>query len=241
MTYYKTYLRKTSVNVGQLFPLALLAFLHFLSPAAHAGVALGATRVIYPEKKNQIQLVISSNDEKGNYLIQSWIENNEAQKDSQFIVTPPLFAMKGKKDSTIRVIEVDTTKLPHDRESLLWLNVKAIPGINKEKINDNMLQIAITSRIKMYYRPSGLKIAPEMAPGNLEFVRIGKSLKITNPTPYYQAVTELTSGSLSLGHTLVSPFGESKVDYPENAGKEISWRTINDYGALSPMIKMSIK
>ena len=31
------------------------------------------------------------------YLIQSWIENAGDQKDTQFVITPPLFSMQGKK------------------------------------------------------------------------------------------------------------------------------------------------
>ncbi|WP_148720901.1 fimbria/pilus periplasmic chaperone, partial [Klebsiella oxytoca] len=39
---------------------------------AEAGVALGATRVIYPAGQKQVQLAVTNNDEKSTYLIQSW-------------------------------------------------------------------------------------------------------------------------------------------------------------------------
>ncbi|SQK77442.1 Chaperone protein fimC precursor [Tatumella ptyseos] len=42
---------------------------------AEAGVALGATRVVYPSNQKQVSLGISNNDDKSTYLIQSWIEN----------------------------------------------------------------------------------------------------------------------------------------------------------------------
>lgn len=64
---------------------------------AEAGVALGATRVIYPAGQKQVQLAVTNNDENSTYLIQSWVENADGVKDGRFIVTPPLFAMKGKK------------------------------------------------------------------------------------------------------------------------------------------------
>lgn len=64
---------------------------------AEAGVALGATRVIYPAGQKQVQLAVTNNDEKSTYLIQSWVENADGAKDGRFVITPPLFAMQGKK------------------------------------------------------------------------------------------------------------------------------------------------
>ncbi len=37
---------------------------------AEAGVALGATRVIYPAGQKQVQLAVTNNDENSTYLIQ---------------------------------------------------------------------------------------------------------------------------------------------------------------------------
>ncbi|MCV5426089.1 type 1 fimbria chaperone FimC, partial [Escherichia coli] len=72
---------------------------------AEAGVALGATRVIYPAGQKQVQLAVTNNDENSTYLIQSWVENADGVKDGRFIVTPPLFAMKGKKENTLRILD----------------------------------------------------------------------------------------------------------------------------------------
>ena len=68
-------------------------------------MALGATRVIYPEGQKQVQLAVTSNDEKSTYLIQSWVENANGDKDSRFVITPPLFAIKGKKETTLRILD----------------------------------------------------------------------------------------------------------------------------------------
>lgn len=46
-----------------------------MASQAEAGVALGATRVVYPSDQKQVTLGISNNDNKSTYLIQSWIEN----------------------------------------------------------------------------------------------------------------------------------------------------------------------
>ncbi|EAU0091033.1 molecular chaperone FimC, partial [Salmonella enterica] len=120
------------------------------STFSHAGVALGATRVIYPEGQKQVQLGVTNNDDKSTYLIQSWIENANGIKDGVFFITPPLYSMKGKKENTLRIIDATNNKLPSDRESLFWINVKAIPSMDKSKLNENTLQLAIISRIKLY-------------------------------------------------------------------------------------------
>ncbi|EFG9883973.1 fimbria/pilus periplasmic chaperone [Escherichia coli] len=63
------------------------------STVANAAVALGATRVIYPANQKQVLLPVTNNDPASVYLIQSWIENAGDQKDTQFVITPPLFSM----------------------------------------------------------------------------------------------------------------------------------------------------
>ncbi len=55
-----------------------------------------------------------------------------------------------------------------------------------------------------------------------------------NPTPYYFMVTELYAGIRVLENALVPPMGESAVKLPSDAGSNITYRTINDYGALTP-------
>ncbi|EFZ3972040.1 TPA: molecular chaperone FimC, partial [Escherichia coli] len=47
-------------------------------------------------------------------------------------------------------------------------------------------------------------------------------------------VTELNAGTRVLENALVPPMGESTVKLPSDAGSNITYRTINDYGALTP-------
>ncbi|UAN62256.1 fimbria/pilus periplasmic chaperone [Serratia sp. JSRIV006] len=204
---------------------------------ADAGVALGTTRVIYPSDQKQVQLAVTNNDEKSTYLIQSWVENRDGKKDGRFVITPPLFAMQGKKENTLRIIDATNNKLPQDRESLFWINVKAIPSVSKVEKSENTLQLAITSRIKLYYRPVGLTLKPEIAAEKLRFSRQGTELKLINPTPYFLTVTELNAGTRILENALVPPMGEATVKMPTDAGTAITYKTINDYGAVTPQMK----
>ncbi|WP_162873694.1 fimbrial biogenesis chaperone, partial [Klebsiella pneumoniae] len=44
--------------------------------------------------------------------------------------------------------------LPQDKETLLWINVQEIPPAPKQ---ENVLQVAVRTRIKLFYRPVALK------------------------------------------------------------------------------------
>jgi fimbrial chaperone protein len=60
------------------------------------------------------------------------------------------------------------------------MNVKAIPSVNKAKTeNNNVLQLAILSRIKLFVRPNNLAMQPEEALSQLRFER-GNHLKVSN-------------------------------------------------------------
>jgi P pilus assembly chaperone PapD len=63
-----------------------------------------------------------------------------------------------REKNTLRIIDATNNQLPQDRETLFWMNVKAIPSMDKSKL-DNTLQLAIISRIKLYYRPANWRSA----------------------------------------------------------------------------------
>ncbi|EIJ3760406.1 type 1 fimbrial major subunit FimA [Escherichia coli] len=143
--------------------------------------------------------------------------------------------------NTLRIINATNHQLPGDRESLFWVNVKAIPAMEKDQKNENTLQLAIISRIKMFYRPTNLAMAPEEAPAMLRFRRSGSKLTLINPTPYFITVTNMKAGNSNLPNTMVPPKGEVSVDIPHAATGDISFQTINDYGALTPRIKATMQ
>ncbi|WP_411136381.1 fimbrial protein [Escherichia coli] len=148
---------------------------------------------------------------------------------------------QGKKENTLRIINATNHQLPGDRESLFWVNVKAIPAMEKDQKNENTLQLAIISRIKMFYRPTHLAMAPEEAPAMLRFRRSGSILTLINPTPYFITVTNMKAGNSNLPNTMVPPKGEVSVDIPHAVTGDISFQTINDYGALTPLIKATMQ
>ncbi|AOR65553.1 fimbria/pilus periplasmic chaperone [Pectobacterium wasabiae] len=214
-----------------------MSFSLFIAQQAQAGgIALGATRVIYPAEANQASLSIINSDEKNRFLIQSWVEDKDGNKTTDFLATPPLFVVKPKGENTLRLMHVGAS-LPTDRESVYWLNVKAIPAVDKRDLQDkNALQLAVLSRIKLFVRPANLTQGADSASTTLRFQQSSNTLTITNPSPYFITLVNLQSGSQKLPNTMVSPKSSASVTLPDNASGAVSYQTINDYGAMTPRV-----
>ena len=119
---------------------------------ANAGVIIGGTRLIFDGAKKEASISINNPDSTP-YLIQSWIDMQEGNSGkAPFIITPPLYRLDGGQKNIERIVM--TGALPQERESLFWLNIKAIPSASKQT---NSLQIAVKTRIKLIYRPEGLR------------------------------------------------------------------------------------
>lgn len=69
----------------------------------------------------------------------------------------------------------------------------------------------------------------------------GSKLTLINPTPYFITVTNMKAGNSNLPNTMVPPKGEVSVDIPHAVTGDISFQTINDYGALTPRIKATMQ
>ncbi|MEX2951823.1 molecular chaperone [Serratia fonticola] len=205
------------------------------------GIALGSTRVVYPADARQVSLAVNNSDEHNRYLIQTWVENEAGKKTEDFIVTPPLFVSKPKSENTLRII-YSGEKLPQDRETLYWLSSKAIPSINKDEVKDNnVLQIAVLARIKMFVRPAGLTEKSADAPSMLKFNRSGDSLNISNGSPFYVTLVNMSIGGRNVDTTMVPPKSSAHVALPKGVTTGIlSYQTINDYGANTPATKVQI-
>ncbi|MER2993150.1 fimbrial biogenesis chaperone BcfB [Salmonella enterica] len=220
-------------NLPIFLRLLLLLSAAGLSFAAQAGgIALGATRVIYPQGSKQTSLPIINSSASNVFLIQSWVANADGSRSTDFIITPPLFVIQPKKENILRIMYVGPS-LPTDRESVFYLNSKAIPSVDKNKLTGNSLQIATQSVIKLFIRPKNLAEAPAHAPSTLRCRNERGQLTITNPSPYYVSMVELYSAGKKLPNTMVPPKGA--ITLPATPG-QVSLRTVNDFGATTPAL-----
>ncbi|KJG38016.1 hypothetical protein UA32_11570 [Photobacterium angustum] len=221
----------------KILHLCTLLIVVLTSVNTYAGVALGQTRVIFDGSKKEVELSVSNNKKDSNYLIQSYITKSNNKKTNDFIITPPLFVMKGKEENLLRIVGVNKESLAKDRESLYWINVKAIPSLTEKDKGKNMIQIAIDSRIKLFYRPHKFKITPIKAQSMIKFSKVGNKIKISNPTPYYITIVNMYVGKGKFEPTMVAPYSEHKIDNEKYYRGKVTYQTINDYGGESDVIK----
>ncbi|MGT2176927.1 fimbrial biogenesis chaperone [Enterobacter hormaechei] len=186
-----------------------MALLPLTLTSVSAGVIIGGTRIIFDGTKKEASIGITNPDNVP-YLIQSWIDVQDEQSGkAPFIITPPLYRLDGGQKNLERIVM--TGSLPQGRESLFWLNIKAIPSASKQM---NSLQIAVKTRIKLIYRPETLRAStPEEQANKLTWRRSGNTLQVNNPTPYVINFNEITLGNKKLDDvTYVMPSGTALRD-----------------------------
>ncbi|EPO4911681.1 fimbrial biogenesis chaperone [Citrobacter koseri] len=211
----------------------LLSTLFLVAATAHAGVIINGTRLVYQGDKKESSLGLS-NPDSTDYLVQSWVDSGSKNPGNPpFLITPPLFRLNAKEDNVLRVIRTGGN-LPEDRESLYWLNIKAIPS-SKHVEGVNTLQIAINTRIKLLYRPSSVKGKPEEVADKLEWHREGHDLVVNNPTPFYMNFQSvMINGHKISKATWAVPETATHMALPANTdGNTVTYSIITDYGSIS--------
>ncbi|MDQ8024314.1 MAG: fimbria/pilus periplasmic chaperone [Moraxellaceae bacterium] len=221
-------------------------------PAAQANVVVGGTRVVLPAEQGEVTVRLSNANERP-ALVQAWIDRGDPKSspdsvDTPFLVTPPMFRIEPQRDQNLRILYTGEA-LPADRESVFWLNVLEIPPkpSAQDTANQNYLQVALRSRIKLFFRPKGLAGDALKAPSQLTFRAVsgdgGTVLVVSNPTAYHVTLSALSvesAGKSYDGETgMVAPFAELRVHVaglakPPAAGAVVHFNAINDYGAPTP-------
>ncbi|WDL83064.1 molecular chaperone [Aeromonas bestiarum] len=221
----------------KLLSYTCLAVLGMTSLNVSAAIVLDRTRVVYPGGAKSISLNIKNENQKLPYLAQAWIEDTHGQKiSSPFVILPPVQRVDANQKSIVRIASVPAIdSLPKDRESIYYFNLREIPPKSEKS---NVMQIAVQSKIKLFYRPEA--IIPERGAVWQDQVLItkqGTTLKVNNPTPYYITY-------VGLGHPqgkerttikgfsafMVEPKSEQTVTIPEALGNQFVISYVNDYG-----------
>ncbi|SPW34516.1 Chaperone protein fimC precursor [Edwardsiella tarda] len=197
-----------------------------------SGLTLGATRVVHPAGAAQSVFSVSNKTDSSTYLIQSWVEDATGAKTDDFIVTPPLYTSAPGNENVLRIVSSEAPH-PQDKESLYYLNIKAIPSVDKkalEKHEGGSLIVATLMKVKLFVRPAGLTPPREQAANKLEFARKGANLNIHNPTPYYLTLIDMKVGTKTLPDIMVPPWESVSLVLPTGSSGTVTWSTIGDHG-----------
>ena len=226
-----------------LLVMTMVTMCVFYSATNHAALVINGTRVVYDGDKRSVSAIIS-NPSKKPFAVQTWV--NTASDDNStavpFIPSPALFRLNAGKEQYLQ-INVLPHQLPEDRESVFYFNVQEIPQTTK--VEGGVLNIALRTRIKLFYRPSLIKGNPQTRLKELQWSiknDLGKPyLEVYNPTPYFVSFIRLDV--TSNGHTQ-SPKNPSMAAplslqvYPlknikPGADIKVLFSAINDYGGFS--------
>jgi P pilus assembly chaperone PapD len=208
-----------------------------LNSVANAAIGLDRTRAVFPGTEKAISLNISNQNKQLPYLAQAWLEDDKGNKiQSPFSVLPPLQRVEPDKSSQVRIQSLPATaQLPQDRESIYYFNLREIPPRSSKP---NTLQLALQTRIKMFYRPAGIIPDKSEAPWaeKLTLTKSGNKYLVSNPTPFYVTLVDgrTQKEAKSIDHfepLMVAPrsSGEINVTAAELGANPVL-TYINDYG-----------
>ncbi|AEW44671.1 pili assembly chaperone [Serratia symbiotica str. 'Cinara cedri'] len=211
---------------------------------AFSGIQVDATRVIDNSSRNSASLAIS-NDSDDTYMVQSWLDTGNASqmpKNLPIIVTPPILKLASKKEAILRFI-YSGNGLSKNEESLFWINIQEIPPSPKQ---ENVLQVAIRTRIKLFYRPDSLKINLQQQAKLLKWHHQDDNLLVINEGPLHVTFGKLTlqkgTKSWTVNADMVKPHDILQVSLPHEAylANNMSFTYINDYGGYTEIKNITL-
>lgn len=165
-------------------------------PSSQAAIALDRTRVIFDGSQSSVSLNISNENKQLPYLAQGWIEDEQGNKiQTPLTVLPPVQRVEPGKPSQVKIQALPSAKLqPQDKESLYYFNLREIPP---KSTKPNTLQIALQTRIKLFYRPAAIALDKNAPPPQEQLIltRQGDKYLVNNPTPYYVTIVDAGSSN----------------------------------------------
>ena len=216
-----------------------------VTTVAHADIVINCTRIIYAEKDKSVTARLENKGARP-LLVQTWLDTGNDNADPSaiqvpFNATPPVSRIEPKRGQTITITYTGSQQLPKDRESVFWFNVLEIPPkANAADVADkNILQLAFRTRIKLFYRPTGLTGDAFSAPAAIKWRWEGNKIKATTPTHLhvsYASVTLKANGKeYAVKASMIPPKNEAVFNVEglssSISGAKITYAAINDFGS----------
>lgn len=219
---------------------------------AQAGIVIQGSRVVYPAKEREVSIKMTNIGEQPS-LVQAWVDKGNEKltadkADGPFLITPPITRVEAKKGQTLRLVYTGDDAASRKQETVFWLNVLDVPPMPKDQ-EANFLQVAVRSRMKIFYRPEGLPGNPNQAAENLRWsvahAGNGYVIRARNDGAFHVslATVQLVAGGRIYDVRkddvkMVAP--GSQVDFPlpsltaqPGAGAKVDYQWVTDYGALN--------
>lgn len=222
---------KHTLKISTALTFAVLAPTLLASFGAQAAVALDRTRIVFDGGQNAMSVNIRNDNQKLPYLAQAWLEDKDGNKiRSPLMALPPLQRMEPGAKSMVKLQLAPGAKLPQDRESVFYFNLREIPPKSNKS---NVLQLALQTRVKLFYRPASLVQKQALAETpwqeQLTLTRQGDRYRVNNPTPYY--VTLVADGDTDMKPLMLAPQSTDDLGVRASSmGSRPHVAYINDWG-----------
>lgn len=202
-------------------------------------VSISSAHIIYPADERETAVTLHNSSTTDTYIILSYVDDANGVKATNMIVTPSLVISHPGDEHTLRILYTGGA-LAKNREELYYFTEKTIPSIVHQSITGkNIVTMTTTQRVKFFVRPKGLTLDASEAPNMLTFHRVGNRLVIDNPTPYYITLAALKAGDKALHDGIVAPFSSFSQHLPAGVGSTVTFNSINDLGAMTPIHRVS--
>ncbi len=221
---------------------------------AHAAVIIYGTRVIYPADQQEVVVRLENKGDRPS-LIQTWLDTGDIRStpttaQTPFTLSPPIFRMEPHQQQALR-LRYSGDAAPTDRESLYWLNVLEVPPVTAGSEQNNQIELAFRTRLRVYVRPAKLPYPVASAPAKLQWKLVnhnqGFALQATNPTPYHISLTSVDllsdgkrfskAANQEANDSLLMPAGDVKLFAlptlrARPSGKtQVEFSAVSDYGS----------
>jgi P pilus assembly protein, chaperone PapD len=231
-----------------LWRTSIVAVAMLCSGLAQAGIVIQGSRVVYPAKDREVTVKMANMADEPS-LVQAWVDKGNAelrpeQADGPFLVTPPITRVEGNKGQTLRLVYTGDDAVGKKQETVFWLNVLDVPPMPKDK-DANFLQVAVRSRLKIFYRPDGLPGNPTRAAEELKWSATPSGVRVRNDSAFNVSLSsiqvEMAGKPLSVkpeNVKMVAP--GTSMDFPVQglagapaAGSKLTYEWVSDYGAVN--------
>lgn len=194
------------------------------------GVGIDRTRIVMEDGTKTASFGVQ-NRMAAPVVVTAWVSDLNGKVSEDFVVSPSLYQLNDGKTGkgTVRLL----SELPTDRESVYWLVVNTAKAGTAER---NQLNVAIGQRIKVFYRPDGLKGDARYAAKHLIWTNDNGRIKVKNPTALSVSVSDINIlDKTNKVAALLLPFSEVSLKLPIEANKtpSFSFTFFDEYGGLN--------
>ncbi|WYW97474.1 molecular chaperone [Proteus vulgaris] len=197
----------------------IIFFIALILPmSVFANVIINGTRVIYYEGVDSVNLQLTNNGDLAS-LIQSWIDDGDVDStpedaNSPFYLYPPIVKIAGRQGQTLR-IKNSNEGLKDNVEQVYFLNILDIPENAEALKGKSYLQLAMKTRIKVFYRPKGLMDDPARINEKITYQLNGNKVIVKNNSQYHFTIasisTEETPRITLVDSEMISPLSSREL------------------------------